>query len=225
MGIVFIDDGGPIVIVHRDTATSTANSDTYSSAGMSFGNEAADRWIIVGFVHFAATSPNNSLSCTIGGHSATRLIRQTIFSGGTGLSSVAFYAAHVPTGTSGTVVHNLANAAQCAGCVVYRVTGWAGANVNTATNDSDPVDMTIARPANSGVIAIATAVNDFTSDPGVSATWTGLPQDEDTNFESNTVGLTSASNVFTNNDTSFDVECAMVHTSGLQIGAMIAIYN
>lgn len=225
MGIVFIDDGGPIVITHRDTATSTANSDTYTSAGVSFGLEAADRYIVVGFVYFGATTPNNSLACTIGGVSATRLVRQTIFSGGTGLAGVAFYAAPVPTGTTGTIVHTLTGTAQAAGCVVYRVTGWAGASVNTTADDSDPVDMTITRPANSGVIAVATAVNDFTSDPGVSAVWTGLTQDEDTNFESSTVGISSASNVFTTQDSSFDVECALVHTSGLQIGAMIALYN
>lgn len=85
------------------STSSSSNSSSYTFNGVSFGAEDDNRYIAV-LVLCTGGSSGKTLSCTIGGVSATTNItgRQ---SGESYLVGIAF--ASVPTGTSGTVVANV----------------------------------------------------------------------------------------------------------------------
>lgn len=88
--------GGSVTpeIAQSDTIqTDTTNSSTYTFNGVSFDAEDANRYIVV----VAAVAPNTAsiTGMTIGGVTATLVVAT---------GHVAMYVAHVPTGSTGTVV-------------------------------------------------------------------------------------------------------------------------
>jgi hypothetical protein len=166
------------------SATFTANvssattSLAYSFTSQNFGTASADRHILVGTAAQAGT-PTAVSSMTIGGISASQVFARS----GTN-STVAFWIAPVPTGTSGTVfITWAAQRARCA-AVIWALTGLLSTTAvdsgSAISSGSSPLSDTVDVAA--GGVCFAMAYDTGTGNR--SWTWTGLTEMVDQTFAS-----------------------------------------
>lgn len=140
--------------------TDTGNRTTYTFASQSFGAaESTRRVIVAGTVRSNAARTISSIS--IGGVAATIVAQQTE---STALLRSFIAIAHVPTGTTGSVVVTMNS-----GCIAMRIAVWSvtglASDTPTATatdnNVNDP-SANITIPANGFVVGVATNTNSST---------------------------------------------------------------
>jgi hypothetical protein len=224
MQVVIVDQSAPeSTLTDSDTDDTTSSAYTFSS--LSFGAAATDRYIVVA-VTYLGTSGGSQTTATIGGVSATTLIDRTVLSGGV-TSGAAIITAPLPTGTTGDVVVNFsANMLDCA-VSVYSVTGWLGSSSVTDGDDTGTISMSLTLPTNSTVIGVVGAIDDLSTDPTASATWTGLTERNDLSYDTgDAVYHTSASANFTAAQSPLSISCAHTSTNtGRRTGVAAGLYN
>jgi len=119
--------GSPAVSFLTNNGRETlGTTETYNS--QTFGDEAADRHIIVGYYGLVlSTAP----SCTIGGVSATLVASATAAS-----TTVAMFIAAVPTGTTGSIVFTVGSGGNRHNFGAWRATGLTSATATAFGTDS-----------------------------------------------------------------------------------------
>lgn len=167
----FGSGGGPppAEVLVTDNTFNNANTASYSFAGVLFGPEDPDRYIVVAFSSTQSGARTFS-SVTIGGIAAT-MVNEVHTTNGT----FGMFIAKVPTGTSGTVVVNLNSAATRAALGVWQLTKLLSATPVTATSVANPLSASVT--AQPGGVTIGAAAGYATS--AQSFIWTGLLEDYD----------------------------------------------
>lgn len=121
-------------------AESSTYQYTYTFTSMSFGTADTDRWIIVGVGSLYQNFHAGIDSVTVGGITATAISSFVHQDTGTNDIVVQFFAAKVPTGTSGTVVVNITSSGNThyyCGVGLWRLIASDATNVLDTTADSD----------------------------------------------------------------------------------------
>jgi hypothetical protein len=137
----------------------TANLATYTFSSVNFGTADANRRIIIGVAHRAGGAIS---SATIGGVSAT-ILAESISTVGGSTNLLAYISADVPTGSSGTVVINLASGAARLAIATYRVvSNSALVLADDDASSSASTSTSISVSAENGIVlasALHTATN------------------------------------------------------------------
>ncbi len=163
--LIYIGGGDPANLTYLQSAGDDANLTTYTFASQNFGDEAADRYIIVALMPVGAASIT---SVTIGGVSAT-IIGQV--ANGANVAGLAI--ALVPTGTSGSVVMTLSDAGTRAGISCYSVTGLSDPTpTDTNTSTADPSVLNLDVPDGGFIVACS-----MVAATAQTATWVGATKD------------------------------------------------
>lgn len=184
----------PVSLTFIGNHTDTSDASTYTFTGKSFGSAAGDRRVIVvvgSRVNTAGAVP----TCTIGGVSATEVVRANNAGAGASTDITSIFIAHVPTGTTGDVVvgWNLTMLRCTIG--IYRMTGAGDGvyeNKTDITLSSSTLSTTINVPGNGA--CLASAWGNATSS---TFTWTGLTEDFENNPETTSNGFSGAHANFT----------------------------
>lgn len=157
----------------------TNNSDaadltTYTFNTQAFGDEAPDRYLIIGIFNRSAAARTLS-SVTLGGVSASAVTGPAL-TNGTG--RVEMWIAKVPTGTTGTVTYTYNAGALRTGFGLWRATGIGSTTpFDTGTSNTEPGSDTLNIPARGFGIGFSMG------ESGTSATWTGLTEFFDATVE------------------------------------------
>ncbi|MFA5768360.1 MAG: LamG-like jellyroll fold domain-containing protein [Bacteroidales bacterium] len=154
--------------------TADTNQYTYS---VSFGDAAADRYIIVTAAARKAGASTTITGVTIGGVSATEVHQNTNTSTNTDVSGI--FIAAVPTGTSGNVVVTYGATMVRSIIGVYRVTSLSSATASDTAGYISTADPTNTLDIPAGGFAVAVAL----TNSGGTTTWTGLTEDFDGTLE------------------------------------------
>lgn len=164
-----MDGLGPLVLTYLGFDKTTTGTDL----SFSFGPSNAKRHLIA-----CVGTGQGATSVTIGGVSATELVRQdyTGLPGATGI-----YIAAVPAGISGVVA--ISNINDIRACALYSAVNLQ----NASAYDTDqvtgavtplPFPMSIDIPARGFTLQVAFC----SGDPSITATWTGITADVDNRF-------------------------------------------
>ncbi len=183
----------PIVVTYESQASGNVaplSQTVWTFAGLAFGPAFAKRQIIVWVTALAGTAP--AATVTIGGVAATQI---GPWSTTGSLSSIALYAAAVPTGTTGTVVVTFTSFAVAnIAVLVYQASRPFSAAV-TVLNGVQPFSTTLNVPSYGAVIA---GENITSQNSTPSAAWSGLTKDTDFTYGAfNRWGTSTASLNFT----------------------------
>jgi hypothetical protein len=179
--------GDPSVLTATDNTHSTTDTTTYTFSTRAFGDEAADRRVIVGVATRGGTVAVTSV--TIGGVAGTELVTATNTVSGNDLAAI--YGVELPSGTTGDVVVVLTSSPLRCGIQIWSLTGGDGdllpddTGIDTA---SDPLEATLDFYSD-GCAAAMVYANGSGSFPGFA--WTNLTPDNAVNMES-THGYASA---------------------------------
>ena len=144
------------------------NNDTYQVEGVNFGDAASNRYLILLVTgHDAKNETSYSMSATIGGINADKVASKITGDGSDAVHS-GIYIAHVPTGSSGTIVHTLTSYGGTYddfGYSLFRVTGLVSPTpLEIWETNADP---SITIPSNGfGIIG-------YSSHTSTCSDWTG----------------------------------------------------
>lgn len=94
--------GGGAITVGTPVTANTGTAATQTIAGLSIGTAAADRLVLVGFTNRASASPARVKNASIAGVTLDRIVAPSNLVSGSNVTS--WYAAFVPTGTTGDLV-------------------------------------------------------------------------------------------------------------------------
>lgn len=161
-------------LAYQAVSLDTVARTTYTFSSISFGTAAADRLIVVQVY----VDNGSASSVTIGGVTATQIRSAT-----DGSANHYFFAATVPTGTSGSIVVNGANTPGSAGIIVWTLYG-----VNATPKSTGVKASTSSYPA------LTLAANDiaiFGDWGGTGTTYTNATKDA--TFTDNGEDVTGAS--------------------------------
>lgn len=158
------------VMVDAAVRVTSTDHGTSANGTYTFGTAASDRIIVLGVSYIAGVG--NAISAiTIGGISATRIVKVNFV----GADTSEIWAAAVPTGTTGNITVT-ASAITAVGISVYAMTGASSsAAFNTATSTGSGVSLSLNVPASGAAVGIATAV----TAGATTFAWTGLTEDTD----------------------------------------------
>lgn len=189
------DDGEWIVtsaasVDHELThsASSDANSPSYTFAGVSLGVADDDRKIVV-CVASRASGGTTSLasSMTVAGQTATLLAESQHDDGTT--TGTSIYVCDLPTGATGDVVVNYPATQLRCGIAVYRVIGAADAIVDSSIADGELLpSLSATADAKSDGLILASCV----AASGASIEWSGANEDHEEYIESHIVFSTAS---------------------------------
>jgi hypothetical protein len=188
---MFIIGGNPVMggldtkVTFTASGATNTNQTTFSQGSVSFLTASPRRLGIVGFRCTNLTANLSApSSCSIGGVGASLILQDPA---GASSSHVQFWAAAIPSGTSGTV--SVTRAANMTGQVFLF---WVGENLKSFTNVGIRIG-TFANPSTGSLTTqppgIAVGMGFATS--GGSFSWTGLTEDLDTAL--GTISYTAAS--------------------------------
>ena len=168
-------DGAPVKAIATYTSNATLASiaaTSFSFSSQAIGTPSSDRKVVV-VTHSATAYTHNDTvsSMTIGGISATLVVRATPASNG----QLEMWEADVPSGTTATIVVNWSRSRNGCGIGAWAVTGANSSTYATATDITDPLSQTLTIPARGCAIGGAFGF----STPTFS--WTGLTE----NYEQN----------------------------------------
>lgn len=168
------------------SAKDSTGQTTYTFSSVSVGTAADNRQVVVG-VHSILGSPGITInSVTIGGISASRVVKQESGSGG---RVAEFWKASVPAGTTGNIVVTASAAMLACSIGVWAVYGASTATFDTDGSNVNPASVTLSVPT--GGIALGFGVSNASS----TATWTNLTEDlDDTVQSSNFTGARASFN-------------------------------
>lgn len=182
-------------------AENTTAQTTYTFSSQSLGAADAGRYIVVCIAARAGGETDGAVSAlTIGGVSAT-ITAQIPNNGGANTNLSAIAIAAVPTGTTGDIVVTLNfNHLRCS-VAAYRVLGIDGVTAFDSATSTD-TDPTASLDIPAGGIAIAGSI----SAAADSATWTGLTENFDDNFQAFATH-SGASAAFEDEQTDLTITC------------------
>lgn len=164
----------PATVSYRTTVKSTSSTDTYSFAATDIGAAAADRYVYVcvGGRNGAAATVRAVTAVTIGGVSAS-LVVGTSATGSSQATTLDFYRALVPTGTTATIdVTFAATISECT-VAVWAVTGQANLSAYaTAADNASLITSTISLNTVAGGFVLAGGCGNN----GPSFTWAGVTE-------------------------------------------------
>lgn len=171
------------------TASTTTGATTFTFSSQNLGTASSDRYIIVGIGTRKAGTTGQINSVTVGGVSAT-IVGQTKATGDSNNSTAGMAIALVPTGTTGDVVVTMSEAFLRMGISLWSATSLSSITPTDSgtSNASDPTD-------NLNISAGGFAIGYSFAGSNVTATWTGLTENFDTNFQTN-ASHTGASQTF-----------------------------
>lgn len=178
VGANFAPPVEPADISFIGTAAQTRNASTYTFSDVAMGDEAADRYIVVGMAGFGNHTVD---SVTVAGEPATQVV-SVVNSNNNARSSL--YIIALPSGTTSTIVISLNGAPTNYGIAVWRLTGIADLTPHATASAGGvlamPIDVSLAVPA--GGIAIGYG---HTGSSVIVNTWSGIDQEFDSLIESN----------------------------------------
>jgi len=148
-----------------------SNATSFTFSGVDLGTAASNRHIVIAAVT-AAGSASNGASVTVGGASASLVIRAS----GADNTRAELWIASLPSGTTGDVVIVWSVAKDRCGYAAWAMYGANATASDTATDSDTTPSFTIDVPANGYLIAGA-GFNGPSSVP--TATWTGVTEDYD----------------------------------------------
>jgi len=151
----------------------TPDGATFTFTSANIGTADATRRVVVGVVWMATASSPALTSATIGGTGTTIHVQTPSDPGAGGISGVALFSTLFSTGTTATIVVNLA--ASCTACAigVWRQINESVASPNTtasATAGSLTATTSINVPSNGSLYSVTT--NDYLSGAFQTYTWT-----------------------------------------------------
>lgn len=171
----------PPTCTFTDVSNVLADGNAHTHSGLSFGSAKSDR-LLIATLTYNANNITSLSSVTIGGVSATRLVKRLYnqSAGATLTPSSEIWAASVPTGTSGSVVLNVNTSGNLwdSSVAIYAATGLRSATP-TAIMSSDDVShsktLNMSVSVQGGGFAVATAYFEGLG-TATSSTWTGATQ-------------------------------------------------
>lgn len=196
---------------------------TYTFSTLAIGSANAARIVLVGAVW---RSGANFSSATIGGVSATLLDEYENPSGGT---TIAWFYAAVPTGTTATVVVNIAATGNRMAVVVYTTTdsmNWAGAQFGRdaigITGGSSPQ---VTNPnANTTSNGFACGLAAFASvGSSLALAWTGLSENDEQTVDTLRFAAASLSNTSANTPLSISVTYTVTGTINDPTSSVVSV--
>jgi hypothetical protein len=153
--------GGGKEFAFLGTAEDEGSAGSYSMASQPFGSVSSTRRIaILGVVQNDDSNGDTIDSITIGGVAAD-IILQNSDTNGTNSSTSFIAIANVPTGVVGTISFSTSSILAGTGYIgIYRLDGFDSyAATNTASNDDNPISMTIDVPGSGLLLAVAAMVS------------------------------------------------------------------
>lgn len=169
---------GGFSLTFLGSAVEPTGATTYSFTSQPFGDEAADRYIIV----TTSTNKNRTLtaaSSTIGGVTVTKIIELVPAEAG-----IALLIAAVPTGATGTVSLTFNGTSDNCGVGLWRLSGAATPTTPTTATDTvatgNDLSASLAIPAGGGGIGIVRAGGAA----ALTYIWTDMTEDFDQTVES-----------------------------------------
>ncbi len=208
--------GPPVLnfITHLEDASGSA-SPTFT--GASIGTASADRLVIVavGFHKGSGTwSANPITSVTIGGVTATQVGSQVLYSG-TATGVVCFFALAVPSGTTATIVVNMAAVTLAGGIVIWNATGLSSQTVSNTQNDNaTPLTQSLVIPATG--FGVGFAAGESTT----SWSWTNMTERSDATASA---GIWNGSGADTTSTGSVSVTAT--NSAGTRIAMVLASWS
>lgn len=174
---------------------------TFTFSNKSIGAAAGGRHVLVAISGRSGSTSTDITSVTIGGVTATSVIRIFNAGSGSGENVTAIYMAPLLTGTTASIVVTFNVAFARASVSVYRVVGLTSATA-TATGSSTASNPTASLNISAGGFAVGSCYSQSTS----SFTWTNLTEsvDSTTNF---TNTYTAAAANFAAAQTSLALTC------------------
>lgn len=187
--------GGTPAITYQGLVDSTDNLTTYTFSAVPIGAAASRDHVVVGLTFRATSNGRTFSSVTIGGVSATLILKNDNTDDAGNSTGSALYSAAVPTGTTADVVMTLSGGASRASCDAWTVenvtsfTPYDTATYHTASSAST-FNLDLDSPTGTSV---AMGVALLRVGGGV---WTGLTENSDRDIES-AVSVVAATGTFT----------------------------
>lgn len=190
-------------------------------AGLSLGTAASDRKIIVGVTRRIGTGTLVINTLTVGGVSATRIATFNIASG----YQIEFWGAAVPTGTTGDVVVNVAEAGVGRiSVILWRTTGVQSFTATDSKTDNTISSRTLAVSLNVSANGAGFAATYFNQGNLATTVWSGLTERYSTASSDGGARVDGASADFATAQTGLSVsEVFTIATIDPTIGGMLAI--
>lgn len=196
-------------------------SATKTWAGLSLGTAASDRKIIVGITRRIGTGTLVINSVTVGGVSATQIASFSITSG----YQIAFFGAAVPTGTTGDVVVNVAEAGVGRiSVMLWRTVGLQSFTATDTKTDNTISSRTLSVSLNVSAKGAGFAATYFNQGNLATTVWSGLGEDYSTASSDSGARVDGAHTDFATAQTGLSVsEVYTISTIDPTIGGMLAI--
>ena len=190
-------------------------------AGLSLGTAASDRKIIVGVTRRIGTGTLVINTLTVGGVSATRIATFNIASG----YQIEFWGAAVPTGTTGDVVVNVAEAGVGRiSVILWRTTGVQSFTATDSKTDNTISSRTLAVSLNVSAKGAGFAATYFNQGNLATTVWSGLGEDYSTASSDSGARVDGAHTDFATAQTGLSVsEVYTISTIDPTTGGMLAI--
>lgn len=194
-------------------AFDTNNANIYTFAGADLKTVAATRKILVGVCGGNSALAVNAM--TVGGVSASLVSGSNII--GSGISSIEFWIADVPTGATGDIVVDWAGAAVQDRTAIawWALYNASGTRHDAQTDSASPFSVSLNVPANGAGFAMLYELNVS------SATWTGLDEEFEQTMEG-TTGFTAASKSFAAAQTGLTVACTYSASSSAAVFSAVS---
>lgn len=176
-------------VAFTDNEAQESPLSTFTFPDMAIGAVAGGRHVLVAISGRSGNTSTNITSVTIGGITATSVIRAFRGGSGSGENLTAIYIAPVPTGTTATIVVNFNVAFARASVSVYRVVGLMSATA-TATGNSTATNPTASLNISAGGFAVGSCY----SESMTSFTWTNLTESVDSTTNFNNTYTAAAAN-------------------------------
>lgn len=196
-------------------------SATKTWAGLSLGTAASDRKIIVGVTRRIGTGTLVINTLTVGGVSATKIATFNIASG----YQIDFWGAAVPTGTTGDVVVNVAEAGVGRiSVMLWRTVGLQSFTATDSKTDNTISSRTLAVSLNVSAKGAGFAATYFNQGNLATTVWSGLGEDYSTASSDGGARVDGAHTDYATAQTGLSVsEVFTIATIDPTVGGMLAI--
>jgi hypothetical protein len=186
--LIIVDSPPPSITFTDVDTTQRDGSGAHTHAGLSFGAVNPTRCIIAQVAYGPGTG--GSLSCSIGGVSASRVVTVTDASGWI----LSLWIAKVPTGSSGSVVLSGISGNWSSECSVFAALYLRSTTaVDTDTDANLTANLSVSVPAQGVIVAMGHAA--AFGAVGTN-TWSGVPRDFTQSFVSNNVAMAGGSQAY-----------------------------
>lgn len=155
-------------------AESTTDATSYTFSSQNTGTAAADRYILVGVGGRKSGTTTGTVTCTVGGNSATAIASATRWTTATNATYAGLYLVALPTGTSDDVVVDFGALTMLrVGIAMWRLDDLASATASDADNSgANAPSVTIDVPNDGVGVGFA-----FSGTTNIATSWTGLNED------------------------------------------------